>query len=177
MAISFLVGGWNWPADYFASLLRANIHARQNVAPNLHGLANWAGLGTSGVVALSALVAAMVLRIAHHARLEYALAAALAGGFLISPHLFFHDSSLLLPAALVAIAVSGSAVVRALAVALIVPPLHLMELALPFPWGMTVPIAVLAFLIAVQYDPALGPSLKVSNHHRPLEERSQQHQI
>ncbi|MBK5291353.1 MAG: DUF2029 domain-containing protein [Acidobacteriia bacterium] len=152
-AISFLAAGWDWPVVYARALLSANIHGKMTDAPNIHGLAYSLAWGMPGKLFCAAITTALVARIARRGTFETALGACLLGGYLISPHLFFHDTAILMPAALLSGVLSNSELSRILALLLILP-IPLAEFILPFPEGMLISVAILALLAAMQREAA-----------------------
>lgn len=88
--------------------------------PNLHGFFAGVPYGAVGEAGLTVLVAGAVWLIARRGPLPYALAALLVGGVLVSYHAYEADCAILLPG-LLAVGASGSARVRVIAIALLLP--------------------------------------------------------
>ena len=152
LVASTAVQGVRWPYDYVHLLMTADIHPHINVAPNLNGIATALSAGFWVKLGLVASVVAGVYVIARRADFEYSLAAGLVGSYLISPHLFIHDASLLLPAALIALSEASSGATRCVAWTVLLPFPSLLELALPFPFGLVVPTLALMLLCLMMYD-------------------------
>lgn len=99
VAVSFLVGGLNWPAELYRALANPSVH------PSLHGslLANLESLGIHGAAlgVLAALIAlagaAAVWFCARHADFPLALGVALGAGTLTGFHVYLQDYLLWLP--------------------------------------------------------------------------------
>jgi len=100
IALSFVAGGWNWPLRYFALLREPANNPYGEVMPNLHGL--FEGLPHAGALGIAgtAAVGIAVWFASRGRRPEWGLAAALAGGILVAPHVYMADCALLIPAAL-----------------------------------------------------------------------------
>jgi len=102
VAISFAVGGWNWPAQYLATVNAEEAFALANasVMPNLHGLLAGLPYANAWEIAAGVGVAAAVVMTVYRADFNTGLAAVLAGGLLVSRHAYLQDCALLLPALL-----------------------------------------------------------------------------
>jgi hypothetical protein len=100
-AVSFLPGGWKWPANYLAILNNPISNPWAEVMPTVRGLASvlphpmlWQVFGIAAVFV-------MVWVATRKFSFEYGLAAALIGGILVAPHAYPQDCALIIPALLV----------------------------------------------------------------------------
>jgi hypothetical protein len=95
--ISLVAGGPSWPRAYLAILKLPQISPGSHTMPNLHGLQLPAPLELT--LSLAVLIAAVfaIRRLSARA----ALAVTIAGGILLSSHVYFADLTLLLPALLI----------------------------------------------------------------------------
>jgi hypothetical protein len=121
--LSAAAAGWDWPARYARVLANPVIHPCARIMPNLHGLLTGVG-STDFEIALSVLVALAAAAVVWRSGYLEGIAAALAGGLLISYHAYVADAVILIPAVLI---VAGSARGRALVYAAVL-------LASPVPW-------------------------------------------
>jgi hypothetical protein len=146
LLLSFAVGGLGWPAAYLRVLTDPAIHPGITQMPNLNGLLGRWGAPASVEWLLMAVVAALVAFIARRAPFEYALAAALTGGLLLSYHAYLADCALLLPAALIVLAQTASPALRLLAVVLLTPVTGFLLLMNTPEGGTVMPLAMLALV-------------------------------
>jgi Glycosyltransferase family 87 len=118
-ALSWVAGGWGWPAAYLRVLLVPDINPARWFMPNLHG---FFPSGAPEWVAMVIVASGAILMIS---RLDYltGLAVALTGGLLLSYHAYFQDALLLIPAILIALK-HANAILRYAGAAL----------ATPLPW-------------------------------------------
>jgi Glycosyltransferase family 87 len=123
LAISFALGGWNWPLQYY-HLLRLNERYQnsQSYMANLNGLFHGVPHALLWIALGSAAVAAAVWYVIPRVSLPAAMALALCGGLLVSPHTFIYDLGFLLPLlALERHAATLSVVVSAATLAITLP--------------------------------------------------------
>jgi hypothetical protein len=122
IALSFIGGGWDWPAHYLKALSDPAIHPSLGLMPNLHGFLSvwpvWLQIAAAISVGLVALVAMI--------RTDYlsGFAIALAGSLLLSYHAYTADAVILIPAILIVIEYSRRVLMRYAA----------FILASPVPW-------------------------------------------
>jgi len=148
-ALSFAIGGWNWPLRYYALLREPANNPYREVMPNLHALlaglphANAFAIAGAGAVAVAVWVASRGWR------REWGLAAALAGGIVVAPHAFMADCALLIPAALLLIKSATDRWTAYLGLYLLTP----------IPWvllvtgnGFTTRLAICAFVLSLGWQ-------------------------
>jgi len=123
-AISFAAAGWLWPIQFIQSATNPLFSPNLGQMPNLHGLL--AGIEFEHLieVALGALIAWGMWVVARRTSFSYALAYALIGGLLLSHHAYMLDMAVLLPACLILSEDSQRRLVRAAAMLLLLPPVH-----------------------------------------------------
>jgi hypothetical protein len=95
MGLSFLAGGWNWPAEYFHMLRSDTIQPAIEYMPNLHG---W--LPSSWQIPASILVALLAMYGIWALGEVRAVVVALVSGLLLSYHAYVMDGVVLIPAVL-----------------------------------------------------------------------------
>ncbi len=153
--LSFLAAGRSWPRDYFAALMDPSITPHPDSMPNIRGLVH--GLPDSAAIEafLALLILALTWRVARHASsTDYALAATLAGGVLVSHHAYLYDALAFLPAIWLSVQQTLSAWLRRLAVLMAAPPFYAVLL---FPrWSCIGQLAIISFFLALVWDTALG---------------------
>jgi hypothetical protein len=149
LAMSFLAGGWSWPADYARAMTNPLIDPAPQVLSNLRGLAR--GSWNLEIV-LGLTVVAAVGCVCRRAKFELGFAAVIAGGLLISHHFTASDPALLIPVALVVVQ-DSSPFASALAVLLITP----LGTVLNQPQLVTVTLLVLLYALA--YGTLCQPAL------------------
>jgi hypothetical protein len=154
--LSFVPGGWHWPAKYAAFLRNPIGNPWRGAMPNLHGLTNGmvhAEIWQAGGVVMVALLTWIAVR---RSGFEYGLAMVLAGGILVAPHAYLSDCALAVPALLITLPMAGGAWQRAFHWWLLLPALPLFVL-FGQAWVMAVGlIAYLAFT-AAQYTKGIYP--------------------
>ncbi len=121
LAASFAVAGAAWPAEYFATLTDGRVHPAVDNMPNLHGM--FAGLphAASLEIFVGVAIVAGVWHVVRRTSFEVGLAAALAGGVLLSYHAYRADCVVLLPAALLVLAANPWRSTRVMATLLLTP--------------------------------------------------------
>jgi hypothetical protein len=124
-AVSFAVAGWGWPLEFFASATNPAFSPRLELSPTLHGILASVSGGLVLEILLGATVLAAVWFVCRYSDQRLALAAMLAGGLLLSVHAYLPDLSLLLPAALTAMALAQTRLARLATLALLTPLVHL----------------------------------------------------
>ncbi|MEK7996005.1 MAG: glycosyltransferase 87 family protein, partial [Planctomycetota bacterium] len=156
LALSFAVAGPDWPAQYAHTILNARVSPAQTKMPNLHGLVSgwpqplvWSAL-------LSLATAAAVWLAARRAGFEIGLAAALAGGLLVSQHAYVADCALLIPALLIVLAHGRAGWLRYLALALLAPPAYYL-LTSGHPAGWVAPVAIMILVGGMAWYSRRGP--------------------
>jgi Glycosyltransferase family 87 len=136
LILSFVDGGWDWPAKYARLLLNPLVSPGANIMPNLHGLM-WSLPKLE--LAVTALLAAAVIywafKFPHNA-----IGITLLGSFLISFHAYSADLAVLVPVLFSVIRYR-----RSVAAAFCVSPLP--ELFLNLGYGF-VPVGALAAVLA-----------------------------
>jgi hypothetical protein len=136
-AISFAAAS---PNRYLDILTRPGIAPEPQIMPNFHGLLLGVPYGWLMELLLGLATAVAVWLISRRSDFEYALAAALVGGLLISHHAYPQDCTLLLPALLIVMARSSDWCLNYLCIALFTPwpyliltqgdPLNIVRLAI-----------------------------------------------
>ncbi len=118
LALSFAVGGWDWPAQFLHAIGDPRIDPRPMELHNIRGLVHgW----LPGEIVLGLAVAAAVWIVCRRAPFEIGLCAVLAGSLLVCHHLTASDWCMLLPVGLI-MGFSGlTAFVRIAAILLITP--------------------------------------------------------
>lgn len=149
--LSFAAGGSGWLPAYLKLLANPVIHRDMEGMPNLQGLAaQWAGPGWV-LPAMSAAAVLLAGWVSLRARsISAAIAAALAGSFLVSYHSYPHDAVTLL----VAFALLGPGRLSGSAKAawyLVASPLPLFLVLLGRPFHAALPVAVMAALLALAW--------------------------
>lgn len=130
LAISFAAAGPRWPVEYVAIVQSAKVNPGQDAMPTLHAMLH----STPAVeVIASGLIGLVVLLIASRADFESGVATAMTGGVLIGYHVYTHDCTLVIPAALLALHRTPIPALRLLAAWLLLPLAHVLRyLKLPF---------------------------------------------
>jgi hypothetical protein len=125
LALSFAVAGAAWPLEYFATLTDGRVHPAVENMPNLHGV--FAGLPQATLLEILAGAAIVVgaWHVVRRSNFDVGLAAVLTGGVLLSFHAYRADCTVLLPAALLALAAGPSLATRVLGTLLLTPVLYL----------------------------------------------------
>ena len=142
-AVSFILAGAHWPADFLRAALSSKVSPHPWSMPNLRGLFYGLPFHTPAELILSLVVAWMVWRIVRSpASMAYALAATLVGGLLISHHAYLPDAALLFPAALTVPFETTSPAVGTGAVLTVLPLAYI-------PWAIPSLTFVPEFLILV----------------------------
>ncbi len=156
-ALSFAVQGPSWPLEYYAALLDQRIHPRLGHMPNLRGISSlWPPFRLlEWPLAAGVAVAAWV--VARRMPFDYALAAVLAGGLLVSYHSSMPDCALLLPAALVILSTTAFGWLRFAAFVLLVPLTYFL-LLLESPLPALVPATIGLFLSLMVVDAQRQPA-------------------
>jgi hypothetical protein len=152
LGLSFAVAGPAWPAAYYHVLTDPKIHPGLTQMPNLHGLLGRWGWPAAIEWGLVAAVAAVVAFIAWRSSFEYALAAALAGGLLVSYHSYLADCTLLLPAGLIVLAETAYSPLRLTALLVLTPPASLLLLLNSPRAGAVLPLAILALVALMGWE-------------------------
>ena len=117
LAISFAVGGWDWPAQYVGAVTNPLIDPQPLLLSNLRGLSR----GSWPLeILLDLTVVAAVGCVCRRATFPYGLSAVIGGGLLVSHHFTESDWALLIPVALI-VAQESSTLAAALAVLLVSP--------------------------------------------------------
>lgn len=143
-AISFAVAGWHWPIEFLESAVNPEFSPKTLDMINLHGvMLNLPG-GWALEIVIGLAITAAVWVICRRMSFEYALAATLIGGYVLSIHSYLPDLAITLPAVLIVISVSTAKSLRTLTFLLAVPPLHLLFFA-----GYPASAGVVAVLLAV----------------------------
>ncbi|HYM12078.1 MAG TPA: glycosyltransferase family 87 protein [Bryobacterales bacterium] len=163
-AISFAAAGPSWPQQFYQALRDQTINPDLGHMPNLHGLfSQFPPVGGLEWIAATAVVAAVYL-VARRMSFDYALAATLAGGLLVSYHCYLSDCSLLLPSALTVISATGDWWLRLVAFLLLLPfGYFLLLLNSPLPAPVPLTILLFVFLMALEawrrpMQPSSAPS-------------------
>ena len=154
LLVSFAVAGPAWPGAYYRVLTDPNIHPGLEQMPSLHGLVGRWGWPAPVEWILAAAVAGVVAVTAARRSFEYALAAALAGGVLVSYHSYLADCALLLPATLIVLTETASRPLRMLTVVLLTPLTGFLLVMNSPATGAVMPLAVLALLGLIGLDAA-----------------------
>lgn len=144
LALSFLAGGSNWPAEYFHTLTDGRVHPSITHMPNLHGLFSDPPLE----MALSLVILGAAWWAMQRTNFLLGLAVALTGGILLSYHAFLADCVLLTPVVLILFAQTHVAWLRLLGVLLVSPLLSLMLLS-PRPYSYAMQAALLLFFFGL----------------------------
>ena len=97
LVLSFLGGGWTWPASYLGTLLDGRVHPETEKMPNLHGLE----MPMPVELAVCALIAATAWFAMRRLPFDVGLATALTGGLLLSYHCYMMDTVILVPALMI----------------------------------------------------------------------------
>jgi alpha-1,2-mannosyltransferase len=121
VTISFAAGGADWPQRYLEILALGRIEPQQQIMPNFHGLMLGSPYRPIVEPLLGLITVSIVWRIARRTDFEYGMAAALAGGLLISYHAYPQDCTLLLPALLIVLTRSFDWRLNYLVIALLTP--------------------------------------------------------
>jgi hypothetical protein len=139
IAVSFVAAGVGWPLHYL-QMMRLTIDPQPQIMPNFHGLLLGVPYGWLVELLLSLATAVAVWLISRRSDFEYALAAVLVGGLLISHHAYPQDCTLLLPALLILMVRSSDWRLNYLCIALFTPwpyliltqgdPLNIVRLAI-----------------------------------------------
>jgi hypothetical protein len=130
LALSFVAGGWDWPAAYLRVLQLPEINPARWFMPNLHG---FVPSGIAEWIAMAVVAAGAILAMS---RLDYltGLAVALTGGLLLSYHAYLQDALILIPAILIALN-QERPIVRNAALALATPLPWILMVVLRMPAG------------------------------------------
>jgi Glycosyltransferase family 87 len=117
LAVSFAVGGWDWPSRYLKAISNPLIDPAPLALPNLRGLVrgSWSWEFLLGLTVVFA-----VWCVCRRANFGLGLSAVIAGSLLVSHHLTASDWALFIPAALI-MTEQSSPFASALAVLLITP--------------------------------------------------------
>lgn len=149
--VSFAAGGRSWPLQFYQALRDQTIHPDLGHMPNLHGLFSQLPPVPGLEWITAAAVVGAVWVVARRMSFDYALAATLAGGLLVSYHCYLSDCSLLLPAALTVISATGDWWLRLVAFLLLLPfGYFLLLLGSPLPVPVPLAILLLVFLMALE---------------------------
>jgi hypothetical protein len=141
LVLSFIAAGLDWPAQYLRMILAETASPRVNEMASLRGLLQ--GMPWSAALEISAclLVAALTWRICRLAEdPDYAVAAVLIGGLLISHHAYLYDCAILVPALMVVARDARLRWVRGYAMVLLTP-ISMLLLLFP-PWSLVPQIAL-----------------------------------
>lgn len=153
--ISFLAAGWRWPLEYLEALRNPGIHPGAEHMPTFRSVLDAAGAGDSGLwfVALGVVTAAAVCWLATRTNsLEEMTGFALAGGLLTAFHAYTQDCAILLLAYSL-LAPRVSIAVRAVLLAVVLPPVYFMLLSGP-PYNMIIPVCLIIALALAVFRPA-----------------------
>lgn len=147
LALSFAVGGWNWPVEFFHAISNPSIDPTPMELHNIRGMVHgW----LPAEIALGITVAIAVWMVCRRASFEVGLAAVLAGSLLVCHHLTASDWCMLLPACLILAFCASMQTVRVAAIFLITPLVIMFQRQ---PALMRIPDLVLLFLIfAIAYE-------------------------
>jgi hypothetical protein len=151
LAISFALQGKGWPAGFWHAIRDPRIDLSPDTLPNLRGLTHGAFIPH---LLLAVLVVVAVFLVCRRAPLELGLAAVLAGGLLLNPHVTSADGALLIPAALASIFHPEAKPAHFLAILLLTPLPHIFN-ATPA-LSRLAPSLILAFVLALAYSAATG---------------------
>ena len=152
-AISFAVAGWSWPLELIESAINPEFSPRTAQMANLHGVMMNLPGGWVLEVFIAIAIAVAVWIVCRRMSFEYALAATLIGGFVLSIHSYVQDLAVTLPAVMILTSVSARKGLRTAAFLLAVPPLHLLVfLGYPATAGI---VALLLIVIAWMLREAL----------------------
>ena len=121
LALSFAAGGWQWPAQYAAILLRPTTTPNYQGMPNLRGLFSNLPYGIWLEAGAACLVLAAAWLAIRRSGMTRGIAAVLISGLLLSHHAFFADAFLLAPAALLLLQSETRTLLKALGVLLLCP--------------------------------------------------------
>jgi hypothetical protein len=146
LAASFIVGGWNWMAGYFA----VATHPRSNPRPwdmfNLRGVVlEWPNAVVWEMAGAALVAVACWIAVRRASDLE-SLAIALTGGILAGHHSYLYDVALLIPACVTAIR-EGNRWIKLAALAVAAPVIFLLP-AFP-PLTSLGQLAVVLFFVAL----------------------------
>jgi hypothetical protein len=122
LLVSFLLAGWSWPLELYASATRPEFSPHPGLMPNLHGVLAAFPRGFWPEILMSGGLALTTWLVARKTDFHYSLAFTLACGLLLSYHAYVPDMVLLLPAGLTIVFASKLRVVRVLATVLLLPP-------------------------------------------------------
>jgi len=154
IVLSFIGGGWRWPAEYLRVLSSPVIHRDKGGMPNLEGVAVYFGCAEWAVAVSAAVVVLAVAWISRRrGSVSASLAAALVGSFLTSYHAYPHDAvTLLLGFALIRPDSLRGA--QAAAWYLLASPLPLLLVLLGPPFHVALPLAAMLALAAMVWPMA-----------------------
>ncbi len=138
-ALCFVAAGPRWLDSYLQLVLNPVVNPKPGVMPNLHGLVYDLPLAATLEILASLLVLAIVWRLASVSSFPTGIAAAIAGGILVSRHAYNADLVLLIPALLLLCREMPTRTIRGLSASLLAP----ICLLLP----AFIPLLVLALLI------------------------------
>jgi hypothetical protein len=110
LALCCVAGGWDWPVHYWQALSDPTIHPSPRLMPNVHGFLSNAPFWLEALA--SALVVLAALAVMAHVDYLTGFAVALAGSLLISYHAYTADAVILIPAILIILEYSRSALPR-----------------------------------------------------------------
>lgn len=159
LALSYIAGGPDWPAQYLELLRNPELHPGGTHMPNIHGMLLSLGFASPRLeVAVSILVAALtVAAMIRVGRYDAAAVLSLTGGLLIGFHGYTQDVALMLLVFAVLIPITTSKAVRLLAAFALLPPLSLLLLT-----GAPLSTALPACLIGLLAAAAIAPRMEVA---------------
>ena len=145
-AVSTFVAGWSWPVEMWKAMQNPAFSPSPGLMPNLHGAFQEMPWGSAIELTLSLTAVAAAWILARRADFLPSFAGLLIGGILLARHSYAADLLIVLPACLAAVALTKSAALRLLAVALLVPP---SALAVQFgaPYSLAYTLALWALLL------------------------------
>ncbi|MFB3826875.1 MAG: glycosyltransferase 87 family protein [Bryobacteraceae bacterium] len=153
-AVSFAVSGPHWPAQFLAAVTAPSINPGVKAMPNLNGLLAGAPAAPALEIALAALTLGLVWRAARRREFGLAMAAALAGGILVSHHAYPTDCALLIPAGLLVLDHARQAWLKWLLVVLLAPFAYFFLLAQIHIGAAAVPLSLAALVYGLAHEGA-----------------------
>lgn len=152
LALSFAVGGWNWPAQFLHAIANPRIDPTPMELHNIRGLVQgW----LPAEILLGITVAMAVWMVCRRAPFETGLAAVLAGSLLVCHHLTASDWCMLLPAGLILAFCGAAGPIRVAAILLISPLTTILQHQTSF--LMRIPdLALLGLVYGLGYEASRG---------------------
>jgi len=143
-ALSTVIAGWSWPVEMWKAVKNPAFSPNPQWMTNLHGAFQGMPWGWAAELVLSLGVVAAAWVLARRGDFLPSFAGLLIGGILLARHSYSADLLIVLPGCLAAAALSQSAALRVLAIALLVPPAALsIQLGVPYSLAYTLALWVL----------------------------------